>query len=432
MIYNSNIRYYLLRLIDILSGNRIKRALNSIDNFHTTNTKHLSSNSIKLDRILEHAIKTVPYYIENVKSNRIDLFPVVNKNILKKDINSFISNNYIKENLHTSTTSGSTGSPFLFYYDDNKKFNKTIEVIYYNRWVNYKLGDRHLLNAVGKKKSRFKLFFQNEIISNPTLMSEEWLEKQRILLKRKKLLFYVGYASVIKELSEYCKKMGDKPSDFKLKGIKSTAERLDENARNTAEKVFGCPVLCRYGCMETGIIAQECLEKKNYHINTANYYVEVLEIDTDKPVIPGEIGRVVVTDLNNYGMPFIRYDIGDFAILSDSECTCGKKGPIFSKVIGRIVENVTDSNGNLISWVAINDKMWPYTKVTFFQFIQKTTNRYLLLLQSEKDVKMEALIRSDFMSLLGPSANLEIEFVDEIKNSGTGKRPYIINEHLKK
>ena len=428
MIYNSKIRNKLLRFGDMLTGSKIEKTMNEFKLHHTTDKY---KNNPRLDNILNYAINNVPYYMDNVKECNITSFPVINKHIIKENIDLFVSNQFDKTKLNYSTTSGSTGTPFKFYYDDQKKVQKTKEVIYYNGWANYQLGDKHILNAVGKSKGRLKSFFQNVTATNPSQISLQWLETQRRIIKEKNILFYVGYGSVIKEFAEYCESKGDKPEDFKLKGIKSTAERLDENARLTAEKVFGCPVLCRYGCMETGVIAQECKEEHVYHINTLSYHVELLRIDSDEPAKPGEVGRVVITDLYNFGMPFIRYDTGDWAILSENECKCGLKGPVFLKVIGRSVENVTDPVGNLISWVAVNDKMWLYTNIKFFQFIQLTKDSYLLKLQASYNEEMKQKVMNDFLQLFGEKANINIEFVDEIKKTKTGKRPYIINEYLK-
>jgi phenylacetate-CoA ligase len=164
MLYNSSIRHAVIRLADLITGNHLKHLLHKHELNHNSKT---FINYSDLNKILNHAIRTVPFYRKIDKFNDITEFPIINKNIIKENIDSFISSQYSKKKLFTGTTSGSTGSPFKFYYDKSKKRAKTIEVIYYNGWSNYRIGDRHLLNAVGVKKNRFKLFIQNEIITNP-------------------------------------------------------------------------------------------------------------------------------------------------------------------------------------------------------------------------------------------------------------------------
>jgi phenylacetate-CoA ligase len=258
------------------------------------------------------------------------------------------------------------------------------------------------------------------------------LSKQREILKKKKVLFYVGYASAIREFSKYCHKKGDNPSMFKLKGIITGAEKLDEKTREISEKVFGCPVLSRYSSLETGILAQECKEEHNFHINSANYYIEILKINSDKKAELGEVGRIVITDLRNYGMPLIRYDIGDLGVFSNKECKCGKKGYIFKSILGRSVENVTNPEGVLVSWVVINDAMWKYPQIKHFQFIQKTKSSYLIKLETNYDKIIEDNIKGTYKDILGYNAKIDVEFVEYIAPLKSGKKPYIINESLNK
>lgn len=429
MLYNSSIRHAVIRLADLITGSHLKHLLHKHEFNHNSKT---FINCSDLNEILNHAIRTVPFYKKIDKFNDITEFPIINKNIIKENIDSFISSQYSKEKLFTGTTSGSTGSPFKFYYDKYKKRAKTIEVIYYNGWSNYRIGDRHLLNAVGVKKNKLKLFLQNEIITNPYFLNEKWLSEQREILKNNKILFYVGYASAVKEFSKYCYEKGDKPSMFKLKGVITGAEKLDEKTRQISEKVFGCPVLSRYSSLETGILAQECQEEHNFHINTTNYYIEILKIDSDEEADFGEVGRIVITDLRNYGMPLIRYDIGDLGVLSSKECKCGKKGLIFNSILGRTVENVTNPEGILVSWVVINDAMWKYPQIKHFQFIQKTKFSYLIKLETFYDKVIEDNIKNTYKDILGNKAKIDVEFVKFIPPLKSGKKPYIINESLNK
>ena len=74
-------------------------------------------------------------------------------------------------------------------------------------------------------------------------------------------------------------------------------------------------------------IAYECEAHVGHHVVGEGYIVEVLK--DGRPAAPGEIGEVVVTDLNNYCLPFIRYRIGDLAEALDPNetCACGRGLP---------------------------------------------------------------------------------------------------------
>lgn len=424
----TTLRKKLISFVDFITGGRIKKTMKEFD-LPITNKKQLQQERLK--NLLRHAITTVPYYKSYDNFESLTDFPVINKKIIKEHYDDFISEEYNKDSLIPVTTSGSTGTPFTYLFDKRKKRRRTLEVIYYNGWANYELGDRHLLNAVGSHKSKLKLFLQNEVITNPLHLDLEWLEKQRTALKNDHITLYVGYASAIQHFTEYCKKKNDGPADFDLKGIISIAENLDEHVRKDAETVFGCPVLSRYASLETGVLSQECQEEKNHHVNISSYAVELLSFDSDDPVNPGELGRVVVTDLFSYGMPLIRYDIGDVAMKAETNCSCGIGGPIFKKIRGRITDNVLDQDGNLVSWAAINVIIWPYKEIKEFRFIQTDRFKFELLLSTYDGTRVDKEIIKKFKELLGEKSEIDITYLEEIPSLESGKRPYIINRYLK-
>src|SRR5690606_31785328 len=93
------------------------------------------------------------------------------------------------------------------------------------------------------------------------------------------------------------------------------AEKLHQFQREAIERVFGAPVFETYGSREFMLIGAECPEHAGLHITAENLIVEVLGSD-DRPVPAGEEGDVVITDLTNTGMPFIRYRNGDRAVMA--------------------------------------------------------------------------------------------------------------------
>lgn len=427
MNLSEEIRRVGYKFFDIYKKNKVNKIQNDLESPHV---KESYNNKGKLNKIVDHAIKTTDFY-SKYKDYKFEELPVIRKENIKNQFDDFISNQYEKNKLNKVKTSGSYGTPMKFFHDKEKTLRRKIEVIYFNSWANYEVGMKHVLNAVGAKKSKLKLLIQNEIITNPTNISENWLQKQRKIFKNNNIHFYVGYSSIVKEFAEFCSKMGDTSQEFELKGIIATSEPLLEEARNKAEKVFGCPVLSRYSSLELGVLAQECKENKKHHINSSSYYIELLSLDSNEAVQEGEVGRIVVTDLYSYAMPLIRYDIGDLAVKTNEKCKCGRTSPIFQSLEGRLVENLLDENGNKISWVAINDAFWPYEKVIRFQIIQSDHRTYRLKLVTKEDFKRENQVIKDLKEILGAEIKIKINYVDKISPLESGKRPYIINELIK-
>ncbi len=72
---------------------------------------------------------------------------------------------------------------------------------------------------------------------------------------------------------------------------------MPEPVRRTLEKQFNCPVRAWYSNEENGIMGLQNREDEGYHIDTETYYYEILKMDSDEPAEPGELGRIVITDL---------------------------------------------------------------------------------------------------------------------------------------
>jgi len=196
------------------------------------------------------------------------------------------------------------------------------------------------------------------------------------------------------------------------------------------EKVFGCQALSRYATHESGVLAQQC-KQGLFHINTSGYHVEILAIDKDQPVKPGETGRVVVTDLFSHSLPLIRYDTGDLAVLAE-RCNCQLQTPVL-KNIGRIVERIFDTQGNPIHHqvirITVKNVEDIFNSIIQYQLIQKDRSRYLIKLVLLAPVPDENIIRELLWETLGPDAEIEIEYTDSIPPLKSGKRPFIINEY---
>lgn len=290
------LRYVGFWGIDLLKGSPVAKNIKELTDF--TNYPHCIKeiSNERLEDIIKHACKTTNFYKNYQNYDALNKFPVITKNSIRENYNDFLSNKYNKASLIKVTTSGSYGTPFTFYLSKEKKIRQFSEVIFFNRWAGYKIGMKHVLIGA-KERKNIDLLLQNKIFMKPSLLDIDWLEKQREVLLKNNIKTIIGYPSVIRALAEYCKSKGDSPSSFTLTGIIATSEPLYSETRDFAEKVFGCDVIGRYASEELGVIAHECVQEKNYHLNNSSYIIEVLAIDEDRPVLPGELGRIVVTDL---------------------------------------------------------------------------------------------------------------------------------------
>ena len=161
-----NIRKIGFFLLDLLKGAPIYRDIHDIK---TINESLKSANTIKKLEIrklaiLKHAKRTVPYYQNGIiKSNNIDSFPILNKNIIRDNLRDFISSEFKIEKLNRSVTSGSTGTPFVVYQDARKKRRNTADTIYFGKNAGFDLGSKlyylKIWNSVNRKHGLISFCF---------------------------------------------------------------------------------------------------------------------------------------------------------------------------------------------------------------------------------------------------------------------------------
>ena len=385
----------------------------------------------RLEALLRHATETTTHY--RPYRGRADLaqFPVLQKRQISDQKEAFESSVYAGQPLPVMSTSGSTGMPMQFRLSTLKRCRQRAEIIYFSELAGFRLGMRHANVRIIRQKNPVRYWMENQVLLDPSVIDEAWLAGARLALQHPALRYLTGYARPMSLLANYCARQGDKPDRFSLKSIVPTAESLTAEERLAIETVFGCPVLNRYASQEFGVLAQECRIGRRLHLNTASYVVELLALENDRPVVPGQVGRVVVTDLFSQAMPLIRYDLGDLAVMDPDPCPCGNLTPTLAELRGRLVEMVLDTRGQMVSPFVLVNHLREVSGITQFRFIQRTSNGYELLLVVRPGFKEEERVQNLLRQYLGESAEVLIHSVDDIPPLRSGKRPYVVNEYLK-
>lgn len=392
-----------------------------------TNTELTRKNY--LDELLLRATNTTEFFETYKGFNGLSDFPVISKKCIKENYGKFLSKGFKKDDLIKVKTSGSYGTPFVFYLSKEKKSRQTAEVIYFSEWANFYVGTRHAYLRGLNTKSNLKLWMQNEHFLFSRVIDDLWLESSRTLLKKKKIKVLIGFPTAIAAIAMYCHECGDKPEDFSIVGVITSSEPLLDNQRSIIESTFGCDCLSRYSTEELGVLAHECSLAKKHHINISGYEVEVLDLDEDKPARAGETGRIVVTDLFSYAMPLIRYETGDLGVLGE-RCSCGLDGPILERLHGRTVQSVYNTQGVRVLPFFIEDVMEPFTDIIQYQFIQDGEKEYTLKVVCPRGAYFdETQAVSHIKYWMGNDAVVNVRIVDEIEKLESGKRPYVVNNY---
>ncbi len=417
-------------LIDNLTRGKKRKHYNEIKFLieNPTSYKAIDQKKEILKNLLEHAIKTTSFYSSFNIENRIEKFPIINKNIIRDNFENFQSQEFIDKPKYEAKTSGSTGTPFLIYHDRNKKNRSIADNIYFSEQAGFVVGCQLTYFRFWKafeQKNAITKWIQNIVpIDVFSLGKKEVMEDVLLQLKKSSATNgWLGYASAFEDICKYMENEKIEPIPNKLKSVISISERLNEHTKRSIKKYFNADVFSRYSNVENGILAQQVVKDKDYFVlNEASYYFEIMNMNSDVPVENGTLGRIVITDLFNYRMPLIRYDTGDIGVKSRIE---GKA--VLTSIGGRRIDMLTNTKGEIISvnLVLIVNK---YNQLKQCQLVQKTTKKYCLILNCDGIFIKEKELIIEFKDYLGTDAQIEVKYVNEIPLLASGKRRSIVNE----
>ena len=240
----------------------------------------------------------------------------------------------------------------------------------------------------------------------------------------------LAYANAVYLFAKYLEKIDYPAKKLGLKGIISSAEKLYDFQREVIERVFGCKVFDRLGSREVGLVASECEKHEGLHMNSDNLIIEFLD-KQDNPVPQGTPGRIVVTDLLNNAMPFIRYDTGDIGAWTEKLCSCGRTLPLMRCIEGRAADFILTKSGRQVHGEYFTHLFYGLRGLKQFQFIQKTIDliEIKIIKDSKWDISKEPEIIQKIRNYMqDPRLIVNLFFVKKIQKSRSGKLRFTISE----
>ena len=343
----------------------------------------------ELAALLRHAAAHVPYYRrlfaeagarpEDIRG-REDLarLPILTRQAARDSADQRMSTALPLPTIK-KTTGGTTGEPLVIRYDPDSEYWRQAVRLRGFGWTGWRIGDPSLhywgeytrersLAVVAKERVDRALKREHYIDCTPR--GDQHKEEVVAAIRRIRPRAIFCYAQAGAELARHINRTGARTWD--TIPVVCGAERVFPTDRAALEQAFGPSVFETYGCRETMLIATECGEHDGLHIQMENLLVEVVG-EGGAPVRPGEVGEVVLTDLHNYGQPFIRYANGDLAVLmpEDARCRCGRVHPRLASVEGRQTETLRDREGKPVGGMIFNLAFSPLAEVVRqFQAVQ--------------------------------------------------------------
>ncbi|MCL5281480.1 MAG: hypothetical protein M1376_16405 [Planctomycetes bacterium] len=338
-------------------------------------------------------------------------------------------------------TSGSSGEPFRFYLDDVTEAAHTTAAFVLNKeamgiapWdkINelvLKVAPRNKIDITGGLAPRKKFSLKEMLASEHVGISTSDITPANIgtiaqLIESRNLRGVYGYSSSVFSLARYLSARRCAP---RMQYAITIGEGLLQQQRDYISEVFRCPVYRDYSASECMRMGFECRCQKGYHMDLYNYYFECL--DGSGHAGDNGAGELVVTNLNNYVFPFIRYRIGDLGEPCHGVCECGIHLPLMRTLHGRPSDIITTPAGKDIT-VQFFTGFFEYLDqyVRQFQVVQTAPDVLLVRVVPTEQMRegVREHIESEIRSYVQASMTVQVACVDEIALEATGKRRLLV------
>jgi len=399
----------------------------------------------RLKRLLEWCWREVPYYrrrwtqagIAPGDIRSLDDYahlPVLTKADIRDNAED-IKATSLKDDLGYKATGGSTGEPLRFGFTRESNDRRVAVMWRGYGWAGSRMGRRTLFlwgGAVGQPSvaHRMKDRVYNAVFARRLLdsfhMSESSMADYADAIDDYRPEVVVGYVGPLVRLAEWLLANGRQV--HRPASIIGAAEALHPFQREIIEKAFGAPAFNTYGCREFMLIASECEHRQGLHVNADHLLVETLDAD-GMPIHAGS-GEVAITDLFNYGMPFIRYVNGDMATHATDACPCGRGLPLLASVDGRKLDAIRTPAGHVLPGEFFPHMLKDVPGLARFQLVQRRLDRLDLSIVRGRGFEDASLdyIRREVARVLGDSAELHCHFVDDIPLTRSGKLRVTVSE----
>jgi phenylacetate-CoA ligase len=394
-----------------------------------------------VQRLIELAIKYVPYYRKTFADNNLSLLrvesmsdlqkiPILKKEIIRQDTTKLLNERLDPHSLLQDRTSGSTGTPLVIYWPKSM-FPKwwAVDERRVRAWAGVSqsmpramIGGRSIIKGDSIEPYWRYNFIWNQLYMSSYHISNITAPKYINAIKRYGSQWITGYGSAIALLGEWlCNNPLECPQ---VLAVLTSGDNLLPGHRRVIEEGFGCRVFDNYGSAEGCLVISEC-EHGRMHVQPESGILEILD-EEGKPCKHGEVGEMIVTGLLNDAMPLIRYRIGDLAAWSqETLCPCGRMSPIISNIEGRADDYLLLEDGR--RFCRLSTAITKSLTVRSAQIVQDRLDHAWLLISPAKGY-LEShgeVIKNDILSRIG-KFKLDVCTVDKLQRTPVGKQKLVV------
>lgn len=338
--------------------------------------------------------------------------------------------------LIAKSTGGSSGEPLHFFLDNVSNDRRTAAAHRGYSWAGAEPGTKQVYlwgAAIGRQSARhrWKEYLYQRWLHRRHMISTFDLSEANVPRFFAELNHYrpeaiVAYTNPLYVFARSLEERGLRP--HAPNSIVVGAEKLHAFQREVIERVFRAPVFETYGSREFMLIGAECEQHCGLHLTMEHLIVEIVD-DEGHPVPSGQEGNIVVTDLFNYGMPFVRYVTGDRGVAGFDSCGCGRGLPLLREVVGRQLDVLTTPDGRTVAGEFFPHLMKDFRSIRRFQVVQDCPEEIAisLVIDAHWTESQRRQLTDTVRETVGPLASVIVHEVDDIPLTHAGKFKVVVN-----
>jgi len=444
-MYGQLYRHLLLPLFDGVKGRQTIAHWRDAERTQWWSREQLEELQFRcLKDLVQHAWDTCPYYRSEWESlglspaalstrEAFQQWPRITRDVIRRNRLQMRTTADVKR--MSKATGGSSGEPLQFDLDSGSNDRRTAMTFRGYGWAGAAPGTKQLYiwgtpvgNVPTWKRLKMELHhrFDRHLILSCFDFTPERMLRHFHRMNRYRADVIVAYTNPLYEFARYLQRENLRP--IRPQSIVVGAEKLHDFQRSVIEDVFQAPVFETYGSREFMLIGAECEHHCGLHLSMENLLVEILN-DDGTPTPEGSEGNVVVTDLFNYGMPFVRYINGDRAIAGFGNCPCGRGLPLLRKVVGRQLDTLETPDGRKIPGEFFPHLIKEFPAVRRFQVVQECLEIITVKLVVEGGLTLaerEHLL-TEVRKCAGTVVDVRLQLVDDIPLTNAGKLKVVVH-----
>lgn len=429
-------------VLDRLRGRQVMRRYGELMRNERLSPRQLADlQRERLGALITHATQTSPYYRERLSaglprgwtSADVARLPILRKSDIQAHRDAIVSEAVDRSRLVPGRSGGSTGQPTHFFYDRVGMDYLRASTMRNAGWAGYRVGMKHVkvtgshfdYTRAQQIGIRLRNFVLRQDYIAATDLRPATIAARLDRVRHWKPEFMWGYASALHAIAEHLVERGER---LPVRAVISSSDNLRPDMRSVMSEAFECPVFDAYSTREI-TVGWECWRHRGFHINSDVSYIEVVDAN-GLPVPAGHSGRILVTDLHNYGFPFIRYEVGDLGRMAADACDCGLPFPLLASLDGRSDDFIVRMDGSRISPPAFTVLLSDFEHLRDYQVRQSANGhiRVSLVIDGPWTSADEQHLRHGLDSILGSSLEYQVIMCDSIDYGESGKRRSVVSD----